>query len=123
MNVQAQECYSTSEAASLLSVSRRAVCQWIYERKVRGVEKHRDGRWRIPQSEVDRMKADQKGELVDIEERTSFDYQVTLWATKKEELSFAADQLEKCNIPYVWRHRDGKQAIFRRFVRKDRHCS
>lgn len=115
MNVQAQDFYSTGEAASLLGVSSRLVRQWIYERKMRGAEKHRDRKWRIPQSEISRMKVGRAGELVDTEERTSFDYQVTLWA-KKEALSFAADQLERYNIPYVWTCRDGKWAIFRTFV-------
>ena len=112
VNVQAQDFYSTSEAASLLGVSRREVRQWIYERKVRGAERHRGRKWRIPQSEVNRMKAERGGAAVATEERTSFDYQVTLWATK-EELSFAADQLERHHVPYVWTCRDGKWAIFR----------
>ena len=51
---------------------------------------------------------------------SEFEYRVTDWSTKKD-LSFVAGQLEKYNIPYVWKCRNGDWAIFRSFAEEDRY--
>ena len=110
--------YSTSEGASLLGVSRHKVVAWIHKGKIRGARGGKQRRWEVPQSEIYRIKAEQEAEeqaeRAEVDEDMSFDYQVTDWATK-EELSCAGHQLEKYHIPYVWRHQNGKWAIFRHF--------
>jgi len=46
------------------------------------------------------------------------EYRLTAWC-RKEQLTFAVDQLEKHHIPYEWRCRDGRWAIFRRCGEED----
>lgn len=47
------------------------------------------------------------------DQASGFGRRITAWG-EKEQLSFAAGQLERYNIPYVWKYRDGEWAIFRR---------
>ena len=118
--MKTEDVYSASEAASLLGVSHKTVRQWIDEGKIHGNFEERT--WRIPQSEIERVRAERGGRRADTEDSVSGDYQVTQWGTKKE-LKVAIHQLERHGIPYVWRYWDGKWAIFRRFARQDRYGS
>lgn len=114
--MKTEDVYSASEAASLLGVSRRTVRHWIDQGRIH--RKYGGRAWRIPQSEVDRVRTECIGELSDTGAQISFDHQVTQWGTKKE-LKAATHQLERHGIPYVWRYRNGKWAIFRSFARQD----
>jgi len=110
-----QEFYSMSETASRLGVSRKVVRRWIDEGCIEGAERAGHSRWRIPRAEIEQVEGREGERPEDAQERRSFDYQVTGWGTK-EELRFAADQLKRYSIPYVWKHREGMWALFRSFA-------
>lgn len=115
-NAESQELYSLTEVACLLRISRQKIRQWLAEGRIQGVKKV--GRiWRISAFAVNQIRLEGEARETDTKEQASFDYQVTHWDTK-EELISAAQQLEKHRIPYVWKHRKGKWAIFRRLEKE-----
>ena len=110
-----RDFYTVSEAASLLGISLEKVRRWIDEGKIGGAKKV-GWRWRIPRLEMAQIAEKKALGMVAPGEGTPYDYQVTRWDTKAELVS-AARQLGRYNIPYMWKHRGRRWAIFRSFER------